>query len=314
MLRLPDLWFPHRFVGSGPEAAYCPPIRIAVVGDSLSTGFHVSSPLVMLLQARTRNGNWVVDNTGKIYSVFERLLGTWPVELCHFAAVSAHVDAPRRRNVTDRLIRTLHMSHQVDQIISMTDFPELVVCWIGHNNLDFAAPSASRDNQTRRLSDLADETVAWYDRHIRRLLSAASERSSPVSVVIFGLIGFENFFMARQEAEEIKIRDPSQYPYLEANYRYFASLRSEHRHGMIDLANEINVRLERTARQLQKEHGSDGIRVVFSRSLHDAPINKAEMLSGVDAWHPSELGHRALAESAFPVLYREIIERRMATI
>jgi lysophospholipase L1-like esterase len=282
-----------------------------MIGDSLSTGFHVSSPVSMLLRTRTYERNWVVDNSGEIGSLFERLVEKVPVDLLHLAYVSAHVHLPYGRSLVDRLTGTLHMSHQVDLILKLNDFPEIVLLWIGHNNLDWADPRAECEKSLLPLERLASEVASSYEVQLRRLLDAALNGRRTVSVIVFALVNFEQFFCAREQTEAIKTREPFRYPYLEVDYRYFCSMRPEYRNGMIELAKKIDHRLEQLVIRLQEEFAKNGnLRILFSTALHDAGINNAEMLSDVDAWHPSALGHRALAESAFPVIYDQISQQR----
>jgi lysophospholipase L1-like esterase len=284
---------------------------MAMIGDSLSTGFHVSSPISMLLRARTCQNNWVVDDSGEIDSLFERLTEKVPVDLHHLAYVSAHVDAPGRRSLGDRLTGTFHMSHQIDLILKLNDCPEVVLLWIGHNNLDWASQEPTEKQYASLLEHVAFDVTSAYEMQLRRLLDAAVHGRQKMSVIVFALVSFEQFFSARQQAEEAKVREPHRYPYLEADYRYFCSMRPEYRKGMIEIANEINARLERVVARLQEEFAAGGnLRILFSTALHDAGINRAEMLCDVDAWHPSPLGHRALAEHVFPVVYRQIAQHR----
>lgn len=311
MLSIPKPCFQRRFEGSGPAGSQIPPVRIVMIGDSLSTGFHVSSPALMLLWARTCNGNWVMDDSGAIHSLFERLIDKVPVLLHHFAYVSAHVRTTCRRNFQDWMQGTFHLSHQVDRVLKLKQFPEVVLLWIGHNNLDWAAAIGNREADASLLRMLADNVVSCYEVQLRRLLNAAAQQPHLVRVIVFALISFERFFCAREQAEAIKQREPSQYPYLEVDYRYFNSMRPEFRNGMIQLANNINSRLKDLVAKLQEQTARyQNVRLVFSTALHDVHIDKAEMLSDVDAWHPSVLGHRMLAESAYPTVYRNIIKQR----
>src|SRR5215472_1815884 len=116
MLSIPKLCFKRRFKACEPDAAQTEPIRLAMIGDSLSTGFNVSSPPMMLLRTRTCKGNWVVDDKGIIDSVFERLSKTMPIVLDHFACVSAGVRPSSRRSIADWVAGTFDMSHQVERI------------------------------------------------------------------------------------------------------------------------------------------------------------------------------------------------------
>jgi hypothetical protein len=311
MLSIPKPCFKRRFKGFRPEAAQIPPVRLVMIGDSLSTGFHVSSPAMMLLGTRTCKGNWVVDDRGTIGSLFEQLINKVPVILDHLAYVSADVRPPCRRSFRDWMQGTFHLSHQVDRVLKLKQFPEMVLLWIGHNNLDWAAATGNREADASVLRTLADNVVSCYELQLRRLLNAAAQQPHLVRVIVFALISFERFFCAREQAEAIKRREPSQYPYLEVDYRYFNSMRSEFRNGMIQLANNIDSRLkDLVAKSEEQTARHQNVHVVFSTALHDVHIDKAEMLSDVDAWHPSLLGHRMLAQGAYPTVYKNILKQR----
>lgn len=311
MLLIPKLSFRRKFEAGPPGMPDVPPIRVALIGDSLSTGFHVSSPAAMLLRTRTCNGNWFVDDSGNIGSVLERLSARVPVVLHHLAYVSAHIDLVCQRTLMDRIAGTFHMSHQIDRVLALKPFPEIVLLWIGHNNLDWANSCGDAKPDETRLPRLADDAVAGYAKQFERLLEAARQQPHPVRFVIFALVSFEYFFEARAQTEAIKQREPSRYPFLEIDYRYFISMRPEYRKGMIELANLINSRLEVLVARMRSRHSVESNSTVsFSMGLHDARINKAECLCDVDGWHPSPLGHQTLAEGAFPVVYQEIAKQR----
>ena len=252
-----------------------------------------------------------MDDRGTIDSLFEQLTKKVPVILHHLAYVSADVRAPRRRSPADWIAGTFHMSHQVDRVLKLNQFPEILLLWIGHNNLDWASVFETSDAGISNLPMLADSITSCYAEQLKRLIRIAAQQSHSVRVIVFVLVNFEGFFRARGQAEAIKRREPSKYPYLEADYRYFKSMHPEFRDGMIRLADDINSRLSNLVAKLQEQVGQvQNVHVVFSTALHDARIDKAEMLSDVDAWHPSILGHRVLAEGAFPTVYQNIVTQR----
>jgi len=219
MLSIPKLCFRRRFEGFSPKTAHISPIRMVIIGDSLSTGFHVSSPAMMLLSTRTCKENWVMDDRGTIDSLFEQLTKKVPVILHHLAYVSADVRPPCRRNAADWIASTFHMSHQIDRVLKLSQFPEILLLWIGHNNLDWVTLLGESD--ISGLSILADRISACYETQLQRLLEAAAEQNHSVCVIVFALVNFESFFGAREQAETIKRQEPSKYPYLETDYRYF---------------------------------------------------------------------------------------------
>lgn len=311
MLPIPKPCLRRRFEGFSSEAAQISPVRLVMIGDSLSTGFHVSSPAMMLLGTRTCKGNWVVDDRGTIDSLFEQLTRKVPIILDHFAYVSADVRPACRRTAADWVAGTFHMSHQIDRVLSLNQFPEILLLWIGHNNLDWVTVLGESDTAIAGLSTLADRISACYRTQLQRLLDAAARQNHPVSVIVFALVNFESFFRAREQAETIKRQEPSKYPYLEVDYRYFRSMRPEFRKGMIELADGINSRLKDVVVKLQEQAAvRENVEIVFSTAIRDVQIDKAEMLNDVDAWHPSAFGHRMLAAGAFPTVYRHVIGQR----
>lgn len=48
--------------------------------------------------------------------------------------------------------------------------------------------------------------------------------------------------------------------------------------------------------------GCKYLKIQHSTALHDVDISSPECLSDYDAWHPSRLGHRKLAEAAHTVV------------
>ena len=286
-----------------------------MIGDSLSMGFYVSSVVSMLLRARTSaRRNWVVDDRGIIDSVFERLSKRVPITLYHFACVSANVDPVTGSRLVDSIAGICHMSQQVNRILSLAQFPEVVMLWIGHNNLDWVESCEGVRTSKEHLKQRADEIVARYKIQLTRLVASAAKTPHPVRIVVFALVDFKKFFKAREQTERIKSNEPSRYPYLERDYKYFRSMLPQFRTGMIELAEMINDGLQSAVENLVRDAKlPPTFRLVFSTALREADISRAEMLCEVDGWHPSTLGHCTLAASVFPTisdLADEIIEQR----
>src|SRR5262249_55360778 len=111
---------------------------IALIGDSLSTAFHVSSLPQMLV--RTRRGwktNWLFTlpaDQGK--SVLMRLSAFGTITGTQHASVAAMVDVDKRRTIVNHLMSTYHFYHQVDEVLSGS-FPDMLLIWIGHNDIDW---------------------------------------------------------------------------------------------------------------------------------------------------------------------------------
>jgi hypothetical protein len=210
---------------------------IALIGDSLSTAFHVSSlPQMLFRMRRGWKTNWFVtlpaDDQNR-RSVLMRLSDLGTITGVQHASVSALVDSAKPRSALDHLTGTYHFSHQVDEVLT-GQFPDILLLWIGHNDVDWKWQTDSRTRSSfLELSNLFGQR---YEAQLRRLLDGALASDNPAVIVVFGLTNFESFFKARRAAENMKSEDSSLFPHLGSAYRYFVSMRPEYRDGMIELA------------------------------------------------------------------------------
>jgi lysophospholipase L1-like esterase len=281
---------------------------ISLIGDSLSTGFYVGALLGMLSRMwRAWKDTWFigVPNGGlEIQSVFERLNEVATISAVLHATPRAKVDAGGNRGLVDLVTNTWHLSHQVDEVL-IGEFPDLLLLWIGHNNIDWRSGVENLTGES--CEALSDEFAKFYMRQLRRLLEGAVISKKPIVIIVYGLINFESFFRARIEAERRRKEDSTQYPYLEKNYDYFASLRPEHRSGMIQLAESYNTRMKNMCRELKKEIQESAVLLIYSDALSKAEITAADMLHESDAWHPSPAGHKILAQSAYDTIKEHLM-------
>jgi len=256
---------------------------------------------------RAWKGTWfaATRDKSKIGSIFERLCEIVPTSAEVHASARAKVDADDNPTLVDLLTNTRHLSHQVDEVLS-GDFPDLLLLWIGHNNIDWL--SRSNELTDELCEDLATEFTKCYREQLRRLLKDALVNKKPTVLVVYGLINFESFFQARSDAERQRSVNSTKYPYLEKAYDYFASMRTEHqRGGMVRLAQLCNEKLKNACRELGDEICRSDVRLIYSDALSRAEISKADMLHRSDAWHPSSAGHRMLAQSAYEPIKEKLI-------
>jgi GDSL-like Lipase/Acylhydrolase len=284
----------------------CNPLEIAVIGDSLTTGFFVSSPLGMIWRARTQaHRNWFVDSTRSIRSVEERL--RIPVITHQYSTVSATVDngEERTRTLVDYLLGTRHFSQQIASVTKLARFPDVVLIWIGHNNLDAVRTISTDDPHLGRetLAKLTEDFAVSFRRQIARLVIAAALADHAIAIVVFGLINFRSFFIAREKAESIHLECAARYRRAADDYRYFESLRPQHRAQVIDLASQINTALFEIVQRLSVAEGVPRhVALRYSNAFYDTDISTELAISDVDAWHPSRFGHELLAESAYEAI------------
>jgi hypothetical protein len=116
--------------------------HVAMIGDSVCTGIHVTTRVGTFWRARDRhNRNWFLDlgPRSKVQSVSRRLKQMTPFVAIHCAGVGAMVDAEGERETRfRRLLGTRNLSGQIDQLVRAKRFPDLVLISIGHNNVDWA--------------------------------------------------------------------------------------------------------------------------------------------------------------------------------
>jgi lysophospholipase L1-like esterase len=282
--------------------------HVAMMGDSLSKDAYVSSIPSTFWRARTRRGkDWFLDtdpSPDSIYSVFERLQKVTPLVATEYSGVGALVDSGNAKaSFVRQLVRTRNFSGQVDQLLKSHRYPDLILLWIGHNNLDWASgiSTAEREHPEKHFEQLAKAFRENYERQVRRLISRAEGDNHKVSIVVYGLVNFEAFFKAREQTEALKAKNPKLYPYLEVDYQHFISMKPEYRKGMIKLALMMNEELRKMVSELNRVHSSN-VQLRYSDAMSNVDIGRAELIHAMDAWHPSVKGHNVLAQAAFSAL------------
>jgi lysophospholipase L1-like esterase len=282
--------------------------HIAMIGDSLSKDAYVSSIPSTFWRARTRRGkDWFLDtdpSPNNIYSLFERLQKFTPLVATEYSGVGALVDPGNAKaNFFRQLVRTRNFSGQVDQVLKARRYPDLVLLWIGHNNLDWAAgiSAGEREHPEKHFEQLAKTFRENYERQVQRLISRGQTEDHKVSIVVYGLVNFEAFFKAREQTEALRAKNRKLYPYLEVDYQHFISMRPAYRKGMIKLALMINEELRTMVAELNRTQPPN-VQVRYSSALANVDIGRAELIHAMDAWHPSVKGHNILAQAGFNAL------------
>jgi len=110
--------------------------HVALIGDSVCTGVYMSSIWSTFWRARTcRGNNWFLDTNpapSGIQSVWKRLEEFSPFVAIECAGIGALVDHEGQpQNSSDT-----NFSGQIDDLLAMKRFPDLILISIGHNNVD----------------------------------------------------------------------------------------------------------------------------------------------------------------------------------
>jgi len=281
--------------------------HVAMVGDSACTGVYISSALRTCWRARTCCGNnWFLDTNPVplgIRSVSKRLEELTPFVAIECAGIGALVDhESERQNFLRRILRTRNFSGQIGDLLVMKRFPDLILISIGHNNVDWAwrSPTSDLEQPGSRLQWQSRDLRKNFTRQMRRLIDRARVQRYRVSVMVYGLINFESYFIGREIAERLRSQDPSRYPHLETTYKYFTSFRPAYRSNLIRLARMVNEELREMVSELNRELADNtNVKLQYSDALATADLSRVELLHPIDGWHASVEGHNVLAEAAF---------------
>ena len=280
--------------------------HVAMIGDSVCTGIHVTTRLGTFWRARDRHSrNWFLDlsRTSKIHSVSRCLEEVTPLVAIHCAGVGAMVDAEGERETRfRRMLGTRNLSGQINQLIRAKRFPDLVLISIGHNNVDWAwrCPTDELERSEERLQRHHRRFRELFVHRLQPLVDRARQQHHRVAIVVFGLINFESYFQGRAQAERLRAADSNLYPHLETTYNYLTSFRPKLRENVIRLAAMVNDELRAVVHEFNRESASNSnVQLRYSDALAMADLSRAELLHAVDGWHASAKGHNVLAEAAF---------------
>ncbi|PYJ40633.1 MAG: hypothetical protein DME81_00515, partial [Verrucomicrobia bacterium] len=206
--------------------------HVAMMGDSLTQHFYISSPASLFWRARTqRRKNWFLDtdpDPASIRSVYERLEAFTPLIATEYNGAGALVASSRAGDgFRRRIVRTRNLSGQAHQILRKKRFPDLIMIWIGHNNLDWTeglSPN-EREHPEKRLQEMATQFRVNYTEPLQSLIDRAKTENHKVAIVVFGLANLDAFLKARRKAEALHARNQALYPYFESGNRSFESLK-----------------------------------------------------------------------------------------
>lgn len=295
--------------------------HVAMLGDSLTQNFHFSSLPSSFWRARTQwRKNWFLDtdpSPGSIFSVYERLEYFTPLVATEYNGAGALV-APRgaQENLRKRLVRARNLPGQVSHLLRATRFPDLIMVWIGHNNLDWVhgLESEERQHPESHLQAIAAHVRVNYADSLQRLIDRAKAEHHRVAIVVFGLANIDAYLKGRRKAGILHAENPRLYPHFNSGVRSFESLKPPYQRNMARLELMINAGLRAMVADLEHElSNSPQIRIEYSDALTKVDFSQVDLINPVDGWHPSNEGHKALAQAAFNALRPSLVFLKIAS-
>jgi lysophospholipase L1-like esterase len=284
--------------------------HVAMLGDSLTQHFYASAMPSAFWRARTSwRENWFLDtdpDPKTVFSVYERLERISPLVVAEYNGAGAMV-APSgsEESLREKLVRVRNLPGQGEQVLRRSRFPDLIMIWIGHNNLDWVhdASPGDRAQPENRLREIATRFRKNYAGTLQALIDRAKSERHKVAIVVFGLANIEAYLEARRQAEALHAQNPKLYSHVEDGERTFESLKPPYRQNMARLASLLNGELQAMVGDLNDQlRGFPAVRLQYSDELTKVDFSRLEMIHPVDAWHPSEEGHKTLAEAAFKAI------------
>jgi lysophospholipase L1-like esterase len=289
--------------------------HVAMLGDSLTQHFYFSSLPSSFWRARTEwRRNWFLDtdpSPDSIFSVYERLEYFTPVVATEFNGAGALVAAPgSQEDLRKRLVRARNLPGQVNHVLHRTRFPDLIMIWIGHNNLDWVhgLASAERQHPQQRLRAMAAQVRLNYTESLQPLIDRAKVENHRVAIVVFGLANIDAYLEGRRKAEILHAENPRLYPHLNSGPRSFESLKPPYQKEMAGLAMMIDAELRAMVAGLQHEIAKvHHVRIEYSDALTKVDLSRLELINPADGWHPSIEGHKVLAQAGFNALRPSLV-------
>jgi lysophospholipase L1-like esterase len=281
--------------------------HVAMLGDSLTQHFYVSSLPSSFWRARTvwRN-NWFIDTDPEpesVLSFYERMEQVTPLVAEEHNGAGALV-APKgaQESLRQRLVRARNLSGQTRVVLRQGRFPDLIMIWIGHNNLDWVHDLSpeERAQPDKQLAKIANRFRENYAEALRLLINRAKIEDHKVAIVVFGLANIDAYLKARHQIAVLKAKNPNVYPHFDSGEKNFESLKPPYQKNMARLAVMLNREMQSLVAQLNGElRGVPSVRLEYSDELTKMDFSRLELINKIDAWHFSIKGHTTVAQAAW---------------
>ena len=264
--------------------------HVAMLGDSLTQHFYFSSLASSFWRARTQwRKNWFLDDDpspGSIFSIYERLERFTPLVVTQYNGAGALVAPPQSQgDLRKRLVRARNLPGQVRQALRRKRFPDLIMIWIGHNNLDwvYGVSEEGREHPEERLQAIATQFRISYAQSLQSLIDRAKTENHKVAIVVFGLANIDAYLKARRQAEILHAENPKLYPHFSSGTGHFESLKHPYQKDMARLSLMLNAEMRAMVADVNRELNNNGhVRVEYSDALTKIDFSRLEFINSVD--------------------------------
>ena len=290
--------FPTAKLGEGAISA-------AVLGDSLSQDFYTSGTAEALGQMTTKRlGNWfAAKDMTDVKSLFQHLAAKVPTRPANFARVAAYIPANNKTDGTKKFIGgVLDLDDQVALVLKEKQFPNLILSWIGHNNLDWKydlSQNPKLNAETHRAA-IPKMVAQAYLKQVDLLLEKAKKQPYPVAIIVYGLGNLKSFFEARRLVKNEKDKDPKLFPNFEMFYERFTSFTPTNEEVTTELWGKVNQAVSEMVegRRLKLKDESKRVFLLYSDIFEKIAIDSPKLLHPKDGFHLSAAGHSKFAKAS----------------
>lgn len=295
-----------------------PGLSMVLIGDSLSRDVHITSKAGLFWSIRTeRMGGWYLDNSPQpdtAFSLFERVGEKFTVKAGNYARPAAYVDGYQDFNAAkDFVFLVRHFSQQVDEVLAQKELPDLVMIYIGNNNLDwrllpeYAQKSSLSEDDFR---SLGRKFAKNWRQQLERLERGLARDGRRHAVYVLGLGNFPGYMTVRDDL--VKTGASQNYPYFQtAAEEYCTSMKSEFCESTRRLYRELNGQLDVVVYAVAQENshgrGNPNLKFYFDPVTSRQPYQRSDFHAH-DGWHFSTSGHSELARRVFesPIFTRAL--------
>src|SRR3989344_4114682 len=108
------------------------PLVIAAIGDSVTAGFSIASDPNMFWRM------WLGEKISRLSEIVRRVSSQTPIIFHNYSSAGAKLVDKAFSKVMDRLYNIKSMAMQVDELLRLPRFPDMILIWMGHNELNVA--------------------------------------------------------------------------------------------------------------------------------------------------------------------------------